>query len=170
MKEDRGSASRSTVDASWQSTCSDSAMSRAKAEWQMIALDVEGEKRVYRIRTAAPKGIKPKDFANCVIIEWSFDEGLPDESTNSQHQAFESLMDPLDDHTKNSLLMHVYTGSGIKEWCYYAKDYDKFMKALNKALAKRPRFPINILHDHDPIWKYWSGIKQYATTGQLKAA
>lgn len=136
----------------------------------MFYLTAEDEQRIYRIRSEAPKGVKKKDFSNCVIIEWPFAGGVPDKETNSQQQAFESFMEPLDNYAKNSLLMHVYTGSGIKEWCYYAKDYDRFMQDLNKALARKPRFPINILNDHDPIWKYWASIKHYATHGEMPKA
>ena len=138
-------------------------MTEEKSDWSLITLEAEDGPRVYRIRSAPPAGIEQKAFSESVIVEWRFGEGLPDKDTNAAMLAFEKHLDPIDDHTQNSLLVHVFTGSGIKEWCYYAKDYDKFMEDLNVALKGKPRFPISILHDHDPAWKYWSGIKGYAT-------
>ena len=75
-------------------------------------------------------------------------------------QGFEAHLDHLDDHTNNGLLVHVYTGSGIREWCYYVKSYDQFMADFNAALKGKPRFPIQIVHDHDPAWNYQAGIKK----------
>jgi hypothetical protein len=133
-----------------------------KGEWTLIALEAETGPRIYRIRSEPPAGVKKEVFSESVIIEWKFGEGLPDQATSIAMFAFERHMEPIDNHTEHSLLVHVYTGSGIKEWCYYTKSYDEFMAGLNVALAGKPRFPIEILHDHDPTWTYWSGIKDYA--------
>ncbi len=57
-------------------------------------------------------------------------------------------------------VVHVYTGAGIREWCYYAKSYDQFMEDINRMLAGKPRFPIQILHNRDAIWEYQAGIKK----------
>jgi hypothetical protein len=133
-----------------------------KGEWALIALETEDGPRIYRMRSGPPAGVEKEIFAENVIIEWKFGEGLPDHATSAAMFALQELLEPLDDHTKHSLLVHVYTGSGIKEWCYYTKNYDDFMEALNVALKGKPRFPIEILHDHDPAWTYWSSIKDYA--------
>ncbi len=137
-------------------------MSEENGSWDLIALEVEGGKRVYRIRSQAPAGVERTDFRENVIVEWRFGEGLPDQATSAAMREFENHMDPLDDHAGNSLLVHVYTGDGIREWCYYSKDYDKFMEDLNVALADKVRYPIQILHDTDPIWKYADSIKNFA--------
>lgn len=131
-------------------------------EWTLIALEAEDGQRIYRIRREPPVGVDKEIFSESVIIEWKFGEGLPDKPTAAAMFALEEYMEPMDDHTKHSLLVLVYTGRGIKEWCYYTKSYDEFMKGLNVALRGKPRFPIEILHDHDPTWNYWSSLKGYA--------
>jgi hypothetical protein len=137
-------------------------VSEEKGEWTLIALEAEDGKRIYRIRLEPPAGVTKEIFGESVIIEWRFGEGVPDKATAAAMFAFEEYLKPIDDYTKHSLLVHVYTGSGVKEWCYYTKSYDDFMASLNLALAGKPRFPIEILHDRDPTWSYWTGIKNYA--------
>jgi hypothetical protein len=39
------------------------------------------------------------------------------------------------------------------------------MTDFNAALKGKPRFPIQIVHDRDPAWKYQAGIKK-ASEGQ----
>jgi hypothetical protein len=104
------------------------------------------------------------DYSNCVIVEWSFEDALPSKPLMDAHRAFEAHMEPLGDNNPNSVLMHVFTRAGMKEWCYYARDYPAFMTDLNTALAGKPRFPIEILHDEDPEWNYWSQIKEFANS------
>lgn len=140
-------------------------MTQENDGWLMIGGDAEGEKKVYRVRLDAPAGVEKSEFANCVILEWRYDEsGLPDLKTTALHKAFEALMDPLNERSGNSVLMHVYTGGGIKEWCYYARDYDRYMEELNRVLTGAPRFPIEILYDSDATWKYWGAIRELATS------
>src|SRR5262245_57026133 len=109
-------------------------MAEEENAWTMSAHEVDGQKRIYRVRSALPAVMKPADFPECVIIEWNYGSGLPNEELSELQSTFEEFMDPLDDPAKNSLLMHVYTGSGIKEWCYYARNYEQYMADLNKEL------------------------------------
>jgi hypothetical protein len=129
-------------------------------DWSMFVAQAEGgDKVIYRIRMERPEDVVPSDYENCVVIEWTFQDALPDKVLSEVHKIFEGHMDPLGHDNPNSLLMHVYTRPGMKEWCYYARDYPAFMTELNAALAGKPRFPIDILHDKDPAWKYWSDIR-----------
>ena len=131
--------------------------------WEMVALKSDDGNRLYRIRSQLPDGLDKAAYSENVVVEWRFaDDGLPDKETSAILATFENHIDCLDDAGGNSLLVHVYTGAGIREWCYYTKDYDGFMEALNTALSGKPRFPIQILHAHDPVWKYRDGIKAFA--------
>jgi Family of unknown function (DUF695) len=128
--------------------------------WTIFAVEVEGgEKRLYRIRLEPPTSVVASEYPNCIIVEWNFEDALPDKPLSDAHNAFEAHMEPLGHNNRNSVLMHVYTKPGMKEWCYYARDYPAFMKELNTALAGKPRFPIEILHDTDPGWKYWTSVR-----------
>ena len=136
--------------------------SEEEGVWALIALETDAGPRIYRMRAGPPAGVKKEIFAENVIVEWRYDGGMPDEATAAAMFALQELIEPLDDHTKHSVLMHVFTGTGMKEWCFYTRSYDDFMKALNVALRGKPRFPIEILHDSDPGWEYWSNINDYA--------
>jgi hypothetical protein len=109
-------------------------------EWTLIALQTEEGPRVYRIRLQPPTGVTPSEYSNCVIVEWAFEDALPDQQLTQAHRVFDGYMDPLGDNNRNSVLMHVFTRAGMKEWCYYARDYPAFMTDLNTALAGKPRF------------------------------
>lgn len=131
----------------------------------MIVAQAEGgEKVIYRIRLERPAGVVLSEYENCVIIEWTFQNALPDKVLSEVHRIFEGHMDPLAHNNPNSLLMHVYTRPGMKEWCYYTRDYPAFMTELNTVLAGKPRFPIDILHDKDPSWKYWTEVRDLVTS------
>ncbi len=136
-------------------------MSDETQEWMMSVIEGEGGKRIYRVRQEAPAGVLPAEYANIIVIEWLFEGQMPDKKTNRAQMQFETLMDPLDENG-NSLLMLVCTAPGFKEWCYYARDYDTFMMDLNQALQGQPRFPIDITHNKDNTWKYWTGLKDFA--------
>jgi hypothetical protein len=129
-------------------------------DWTIFVVEAEGEKRIYRMRLKPPPGLVTSEYSSCVIVEWTFGGVLPDKPLQEVHKAFEAHMDPLGFNNPNSLLMHVYTKPGMKEWCYYTRDYPAFMTELNAALAGKPRFPIDILHDKDPGWTYWSQVKE----------
>jgi hypothetical protein len=129
--------------------------------WTITTLETEDGPRVYRVRQMIPEGLSKQEYSRVVIIEWPHgNQPLPDDQTLKAMLAFEELLDPLDNHLENSLLVHVYSGAGIREWCYYTKNYDWFMQELNRALSNKPRFPIQIVHDNDPAWKYQAGIKE----------
>ena len=133
--------------------------------WQIIALeDANDGKLVYRMMFEKPTKIDCGQFTENVSVTWHFaDEGLPSSEIGEVLRMFEGLVDSLDDSDGNSLLTFVFSGRGMREWSYYAKDYKKFMEMLNDALASKPRFPIEIEHTHDPEWGYWSGVKAHVT-------
>jgi hypothetical protein len=137
-------------------------MAQENDGWVIVAGEADGQPRMYSVRQELPADIDQAAFAECVIIEWRFaNEGWPDTRQNAIHKAFAGFLEPLS-RSANSLLVHTYTGGGMKEWCYQVKDYDEFMEALNQLLDGKPRFPIEIMHDNDPTWKYNTGITRIA--------
>ena len=53
-----------------------------------------------------------------------------------------------------SVCRHAYsrTGNNLKELVYYIADRERFMDALNTALADHPRYPIEIDFYDDGEW------------------
>lgn len=130
-------------------------------DWTLIFTEEDDGIKAWQVRHAVPKGVSTSDFPTSVVIEWRYaDEGPPTQEAREQLYAFGAHLDPLDNLTSDSVLVHVIKGGGICEWCYYTREYKRFMEHLNKLLADKPQFPIKILHDRDPTWKYWRGIKE----------
>lgn len=68
---------------------------------------------------------------------------------------FEPAIDPLTEDPGNSQMVYVRTAFGVKEWLFYARDSDAFMRAFNERLAGHPRYPLEIRFYADPKWKLW---------------
>lgn len=134
-----------------------------EGSWQIMKLDHEEDGMlVYRMLMDKPIKVDCDQFTENVSVSWQFaDEGLPSAEMGDVLRQFEEFMQALDDHMSNSFLVFVFSGRGMREWSYQAKDYDKFMEMLNNVLASKPRFPIEIEHSHDPDWKYWGSIKKF---------
>jgi hypothetical protein len=69
--------------------------------------------------------------------------------------SFERALDELSMANGQSFLMNVGTGVGLREWLYYAKDRDRFMKRFNELLAGHEPYPLKIEFYDDPAWKVW---------------
>jgi hypothetical protein len=58
----------------------------------------------------------------------------------------------------------VSTGDNLKEWTYYAKSENDFLRRLNAALGHKKPFPIEVHAGPDSQWstytKFISGVKQ----------
>lgn len=135
-----------------------------ESTWSLITLEDEDGAKVYRFMMEQPEPSVVDRFTENVSIEWQYAaEGLPNDEARSALSAFEDFVAELDNPDQNSFLVFAYTGTGMREWSYYAKDYDRFLEDVNRLLAGKPRFPIDIVHSHDPDWEYWHGVKEAIT-------
>jgi uncharacterized protein DUF695 len=97
-----------------------------------------------------------------ISITWQYGVGLPDKATSAHMDVLEESLADLC-FGKDSYLTLVMTVGGLREWCFYANDYDAFMKRLNSRLSSHERFPVSIQHSHDPIWSYWHSFVDRVT-------
>jgi Family of unknown function (DUF695) len=131
------------------------------SDWTLVFTEEDDGLKSWQVRNEVPAELTTTNFSRSVIIEWPYaDHGPPEKCVREQLQAFGELLYGLDNFEHNSLLVHVIKGGGVAEWCYYAKSDEKFMLDLNDALSGQPLYPIKILFDDDPTWKYWRGIKE----------
>lgn len=80
--------------------------------------------------------------------------------------SFERAVDELSMENGHAFLMNVSTGLGLREWCYYAKDRDRFMARFNELLVRRERYPLEIEFFDDPEWRVWLDLRYaYERTG-----
>lgn len=134
---------------------------KPKEDWTLYFTEGDEGPSSWHIRNSFPPELQSTDFPTSVVIEWTYaDAGPPNKEVRTQLHAFEELLDSLNDPRENSLLVHIVRGEGVSELCYYCRDYARFMEELNAALRGQPRFPISILHDHDPSWSYCRETKE----------
>ena len=130
-------------------------------EWLTVAQDYEdGTKKIYSVRQHPPAGATPEDFSTVVVIEWIFEAQLPDAHLLKEMQAFEDLLEPLD-NGEESFLVHIITGDGQREWCYYTRSYPRFIKHMNQLLAGHRHYPLDIEYQDHTDWEYWEEIREY---------
>ncbi|HEX5278027.1 MAG TPA: DUF695 domain-containing protein [Fluviicoccus sp.] len=135
--------------------------------WLTASAEFEdGTKKIYSVREQAPEGASPDEFSTVVVIEWIYEEQLPDQHLLKEMQAFEDLLEPLDDG-EESFLVHIITGDGQREWCYYTRSYDRFIQRMNKLLAGRKHYPLDIEYQDHTDWEYWEEIREYVQEGAV---
>ena len=139
-------------------------------KWVIVEA-VNGAKRlVMRLRTDRPNQPDINAYSTAIVIGWEFPslEGTakPPEETYQRMLSFERAVDELSMENGHSFLMNVSTGLGLREWCYYAKDRERFMARFNELLAGRERYPLKIEFFDDPEWRVWLDLRYaYERTG-----
>ncbi len=127
----------------------------AKDKWTVAKVATsDGSTGIFRYVQAKPEGWKSLPLSEEVSISWKYEGVLPDDPTNKRMNELEDALESLS-ASKDSYLALVMTIGGLREWCFYTRDYDAFMKTLNVKLTGKADFPISIDHSHDPEWKYW---------------
>jgi hypothetical protein len=120
----------------------------------------DGKPLIFRSVTAVPAGVREADFPNLVVIYWRYNpspNGMPDPVANSGQIDLEDALMPLDTNAIGRQML-VVTGNGRKEWHWYVKNFDTWMKQLNQRLAAMPAFPIEISHDYEPNWSSYKAF------------
>lgn len=142
-------------------SCSSTFASGYIGGWKVVSGMRDGHPTIYRYRVDLLGKVNPKEFPTMVAIKWNYDEkdehGLPAGETNKKQLKFEETLDPLD-VTDVSYLTEIVTRNGTKEWIWYVKDYDNWMKKLNSELKNKPVYPIEINYYSEPNWETYSGF------------
>ncbi|ERN42646.1 protein of unknown function (DUF695) [Rubidibacter lacunae KORDI 51-2] len=96
-------------------------------------------------------------FPWLTVISWNYDgtmnNGMPPTEINERMVELENELVRNFDRSSNSKWVFNRTGNNLKEFAYYIKDRDDFLKVLNSALSEHPTYPIEITFYHDPTWK-----------------
>jgi hypothetical protein len=61
--------------------------------------------------------------------------GLPVAAEREEMDRMEDMLSPFVEKVGFGMLAMVSTGNGFREWTYYVRSEDEFLKALNVALA-----------------------------------
>jgi hypothetical protein len=103
------------------------------------------------------KGAQP----DRVILVWKYKsaQGMPSVKERQQMDALEDALAPVLETEGFATLALVSTGEDLREWTYYTRSQDDFLKRLNAALIGKPAFPIEIHASADPLWTTYETFK-----------
>ena len=90
-----------------------------------------------------------------IVLRWVYDgsanDGMPDDATQAAIYRMDRSLWPLEDGP-DVHRAYTRTGNELREWAFYAATTAGFMAALNRALAGRERYPLDIRFYDDPDW------------------
>ncbi|MGK8439115.1 DUF695 domain-containing protein [Ectopseudomonas hydrolytica] len=124
--------------------------------WSVTTAALGEEPLIIRFRVNAAEQLGKAHFPNVTAISWAFESLSP-----GIQEAMNNLEDTLTDAVekqKTAYLTAVVTGPGSREWQYYSKSHDAFMKILNESLSCLPVLPITISSFSDPEWEAYSRL------------
>jgi hypothetical protein len=134
--------------------------------WTIAQGQEDGKQVLYRFRNAEPRGIHREDFPRLINIYWRFDGtntgGMPPSLIHQRMVNLEEALDPVEGPSVGFHVLAI-TGNSRKEWVWYAVSAERFLEAVNQALAGREPFPIEIEEAVDPEWATFRGFLDSAT-------
>lgn len=121
----------------------------------------DGTTLVYRFAKEFAKGFRRSSQPRRVVIQWKYtgDKGKPANSEIELMNQLEDTLTPVVSSDGLATLAVVSTGNDLREWIYYAKSETEFLERMNKALAGKPRFPIQVVAVADPKWISYEDLK-----------
>jgi hypothetical protein len=112
------------------------------------------------VQTFGP-GFTKQTQPDRVILAWKYEseKGMPSVKERQRMDELEDALAPLVETEGFATLALVSTGEDLREWVYYARSQEEFLKRLNAALSGKPAFPIEIHADPDPSWTTYETFK-----------
>jgi hypothetical protein len=128
------------------------------AVWSVGTGKINGHQTIIRHLSALPTWVNQAKFPNLIAVSWSFKSpsGMPSPTDKAAMNDFEETFSAAVEKEHIGILTMVVTGNGVCEWQFYARSDEEFMGTLNKALAGKPRFPIELSLKPDPQWSAYS--------------
>ncbi len=124
--------------------------------WSVTTAASGEDSLIIRFRTNAAEQLAMALLPDAVAISWEFESLSPkiQEAMNNLEDTLTSAVEK----QKNAYLTAIVTGPDSREWQYYSRDHDEFMRILNDSLSRLPAFPINISLFSDPEWDAYSQL------------
>jgi len=125
---------------------------------------------VYRFVDQYDAGFEKAQYPVRITIRWKYKgtNGMPVKAANVSMIALEDALEPVLEKDAFASLAIVRTGNDLREWIYYAKSKGEFQSRLNRALAGKPVFPIEMLAENDPEWAEYEDFTSHVS-GRAKA-
>jgi len=124
-------------------------------DWTVAEAPAGSAPFIVRMRSTLPSAADQALFCHLIIIKWVYepnDFGMPDVSVHRQMNRFEDALEAGVERRRTAYQAASLTGSGQKEWRYYAADAEAFMDSLNADLTGHERYPLHIEMFQDSEW------------------
>jgi hypothetical protein len=123
--------------------------------WRAARASWGGADYLLRTRESLPDPTVRSHWNKVEFVRWALSSspsGMPEPAENERCLEFEATLESHVTRVGVGVLVAVVTGNGTKEWRFYTPSHDDFMRALNEALAGKPKFPIEISSFVDDQW------------------
>jgi len=128
----------------------------AAREWALTSAKnpATGRVTLFRYIKVFTPGFAQADLPVKVILSWNYkgSNGQPLALDSESMNAFEDLLEPVIGEDGFATLALVSTGNDLREWTYYAKSQDEFMRRLSRAHMTQPRYPVAVHAVRDANW------------------
>jgi hypothetical protein len=116
---------------------------------------------VFRYQKEFIAGFERSAYPFRVIVMWKHqsESGMPSVQERQRMDELEDILKPGVEAEGLATLVLISTGENLKEWIFYAKSEEEFMKNLNGALRGQPRFPIQLTASPDPAWQTYEKFR-----------
>ena len=138
----------------------------SKANWSVAEGERNGLPLIVRFIAEMPDQETREAYRWLTVISWSYvpgERGMPSREDNQRMYDLEDALEASLESKGYCIQVISRTGDGTREWSYYIREREEFIDALNDALAKKPRFPIEINFYEDPAWSELQGVHQSVT-------
>ena len=127
-----------------------------KTEWGVATGEDGGFPMIARYRMTPPSSICTADFNKLFTITWKYasqnQKRMPETADVEKMNQFEDLLAKGLEAKGIGYMTVVVTHNCVREYQWYGKDSDHFMKVLNRSLSGQKPFPIEISISNDPGW------------------
>lgn len=117
----------------------------------------DGVPVIWKVVNGRPSSSEEDTLRVAAVVDWKYDgtrfNGMPAPGVNERMLAFERALADRIESPNTCLLVFSRTGNNLKQFVYYVRDSEEFLKRLNDALKGQPRCPIEITFHDDPGWK-----------------
>jgi hypothetical protein len=132
------------------------------ANWSVAEGTRDGHPVIVRFVNDFPNEQTRHNYRWLTVISWKYSpdqRGMPEPSDTARMKVLEDIIESSLEAHGTCMQVISRTGNGMREWSYYIRDRDEFIDALNTALAKQPKFPIEINFFEDSAWRELSHIQ-----------
>jgi Family of unknown function (DUF695) len=121
-----------------------------------------GREIIFRYVKDFRTGFEKSSLPDRVIIAWRYESksGMPATAEREAMDRMEDLLAPVVEKPGFAMLALVSTGENLREWIYYAKSEQAFLEALNTALARQQRLPLEIHAAPDSQWSTYQRFRE----------